>query len=134
MRGADLLDSTPRQILLQELLGLPRVRYAHLPLALDDEGRKLSKQERALAVDADDPLPALRAALAFLGQAAMSASDGRGDAAAAAAARIRCRSAFRQAARAPAPFAALRKERFMTAAGTIRRNARAVLANPRRTT
>ena len=68
VRGADLVDSTPRQLLLQELLDLPRVRYAHLPLALDAAGRKLSKQERAVAVECDDPLPALRAALAFLGQ------------------------------------------------------------------
>jgi glutamyl-Q tRNA(Asp) synthetase len=70
VRGADLVDSTPRQILLQALLDLPRVRYAHLPLALDADGRKLSKQERALAVDPATPLPALRAALAFLGQPA----------------------------------------------------------------
>ncbi|HEY0178518.1 MAG TPA: tRNA glutamyl-Q(34) synthetase GluQRS [Dokdonella sp.] len=68
VRGADLLDSTPRQLLLQELLGLPRPNYAHLPLVVDADGRKLSKHERALPVDADDPLPALRAALAFLGQ------------------------------------------------------------------
>jgi len=68
VRGSDLVDSTPRQILLQELLDLPRIRYAHLPLALDAEGRKLSKQERSLAVEPTDPLPALRAALAFLGQ------------------------------------------------------------------
>jgi len=73
-RGADLIDSTPRQILLQELLGLPRVRYAHLPLALDRYGRKLSKSERAFPVDDADPLPALRAALAFLGQPVPSAS------------------------------------------------------------
>lgn len=68
VRGADLVESTPRQILLQEWLGFPRVRYAHLPLVLDARGRKLSKQEAALAVDPRDPLPALRAALAFLGQ------------------------------------------------------------------
>jgi len=68
VRGADLVDSTPRQILLQELLDLPRVRYAHLPLALGADGRKLSKQEHALAVDPAAPLPALTAALAFLGQ------------------------------------------------------------------
>ncbi|MEO5561568.1 MAG: tRNA glutamyl-Q(34) synthetase GluQRS [Dokdonella sp.] len=68
VRGADLLDSTPRQILLQRLLGLSQSHYAHLPLALDHVGRKLSKQDRALAVDARDPLPALRAALHFLGQ------------------------------------------------------------------
>jgi len=68
VRGADLLDSTPRQILLQRLLGHPQPRYAHLPLALGPDGRKLSKHESALPVDADDPLPALRAALRFLGQ------------------------------------------------------------------
>ena len=70
VRGADLLDSTPRQILLQRLLGLPQPRYAHLPLALDAQGRKLSKHDAAHPVDAGDPLPALRAALAFLGQPA----------------------------------------------------------------
>jgi glutamyl-Q tRNA(Asp) synthetase len=70
VRGADLLDSTPRQILLQRLLGLPQPAYAHLPLALGPEGRKLSKHEAALAVDARDPLPALGAALRFLGQPA----------------------------------------------------------------
>jgi glutamyl-Q tRNA(Asp) synthetase len=69
VRGADLLDSTPRQILLQRLLGLPTPTYAHLPLALGRDGRKLSKHEAALPVDACDPLPALRAALRFLGQA-----------------------------------------------------------------
>jgi glutamyl-Q tRNA(Asp) synthetase len=67
VRGADLLDSTPRQIYLQELLGLPTPAYLHLPLALDAEGRKLSKQHAALAVDPQQPLSALRAALAFLG-------------------------------------------------------------------
>jgi len=68
VRGADLLDSTPRQILLQRLLGLPQPAYAHLPLVLGADGRKLSKHEAALPVDARDPLPPLRAALRFLGQ------------------------------------------------------------------
>jgi glutamyl-Q tRNA(Asp) synthetase len=67
VRGADLLDSTPRQILLQQRLHLPTPAYLHLPLALDADGRKLSKQDSALPVGADDPLPVLRAALAFLG-------------------------------------------------------------------
>jgi glutamyl-Q tRNA(Asp) synthetase len=67
VRGADLLDSTPRQILLQRYLGLPTPQYLHLPLALDAEGRKLSKQDNALPVQGDDPLPALRRALEFLG-------------------------------------------------------------------
>ena len=66
VRGNDLLDSTPRQIFLQRCLGLPTPGYLHLPLALDDGGRKLSKSERAHPVDPTDPLPALRRALAFL--------------------------------------------------------------------
>ena len=68
VRGADLLDSTPRQILLQRLLGLPTPRYAHLPLLLDAEGRKLSKSEGAAAVDPANPRPALDAAWVALGQ------------------------------------------------------------------
>jgi len=67
VRGADLLDSTPRQIYLQGLLGLPTPTYLHLPLVLDGDGRKLSKHDRARPIDRDDPVPALRAALAFLG-------------------------------------------------------------------
>lgn len=67
VRGADLLDSTPRQIYLQRCLGLPMPRYLHLPLALDDEGRKLSKSSHATAIAPGNPLPALRQALAFLG-------------------------------------------------------------------
>jgi glutamyl-Q tRNA(Asp) synthetase len=74
VRGADLLDSTPRQIHLQQLLGLPAPTYLHLPLALDAEGRKLSKQDRARPVDRTDPMAALRAALTFLGQRVPDAS------------------------------------------------------------
>ena len=66
VRGTDLLDSTPRQIWLQQCLGLPTPAYRHLPLALDEHGRKLSKSERAHPVDPSDPLPALVHALAFL--------------------------------------------------------------------
>ncbi|MGN6153897.1 MAG: tRNA glutamyl-Q(34) synthetase GluQRS [Lysobacteraceae bacterium] len=68
VRGADLLDSTPRQILLQRALGLPMPAYAHLPLVVDAEGRKLSKSLAAVPVDGDDPLPALRLAWRALGQ------------------------------------------------------------------
>jgi len=68
VRGADLLDSTPRQILLQRALGLPTPRYAHLPLVVDGEGRKLSKSLDAVPVDDANPLPALRAAWRMLGQ------------------------------------------------------------------
>jgi glutamyl-Q tRNA(Asp) synthetase len=66
VRGNDLLDSTPRQIWLQRCLGLPTPTYRHLPLALDGEGRKLSKSAQAHPVDPADPLPALRRALGFL--------------------------------------------------------------------
>ncbi len=68
VRGADLLDSTPRQILLQRALALPTPNYAHLPLLLDTAGRKLSKSDAALPVDAGDPLPALHALWRCLGQ------------------------------------------------------------------
>jgi glutamyl-Q tRNA(Asp) synthetase len=69
VRGADLLLSTPRQLHLQRLLGLPSPSYAHLPLALDGDGRKLSKQDRDLPVLRRSPLEALLAAYRFLGQA-----------------------------------------------------------------
>jgi len=68
VRGADLLDSTPRQIYLQQLLGLPTPHYMHVPAAVNAEGEKLSKQTRAAAIDARQPLPALLAAIGFLGQ------------------------------------------------------------------
>ena len=69
VRGADLLDSTPRQIYLQRLLGLPTLRYLHLPAAVNASGEKLSKQTLAPPVDARDPVPALAQAMDFLGQA-----------------------------------------------------------------
>jgi glutamyl-Q tRNA(Asp) synthetase len=69
VRGADLLDSTPRQILLQQALDLPTPRYLHLPIIVDADGQKLSKSSGAAAVDPEDPLPALHAAWLALGQA-----------------------------------------------------------------
>lgn len=68
VRGADLLCSTQRQCYLQQQLMLKKPHYAHLPLVLDDKGRKLSKQFSAMPVEKGDPLPALTQALAFLGQ------------------------------------------------------------------
>lgn len=67
VRGADLLASTPRQILLQRALNLPTPRYLHLPVLLDARGDKLSKQTLAAPLVDSDPLPALRAAMDFLG-------------------------------------------------------------------
>ncbi|MDR3385832.1 MAG: tRNA glutamyl-Q(34) synthetase GluQRS [Rudaea sp.] len=68
VRGADLLDSTPRQIHLQRLLGFATPAYLHLPLVVDATGQKLSKQDHARPVGRGEPISALRAALAFLGQ------------------------------------------------------------------
>lgn len=68
VRGADLLYSTPRQIFLQQLLGLPTPRYAHLPVAVNDQGEKLSKQTLAAPVDASQPVQLLIEAMRFLGQ------------------------------------------------------------------
>src|SRR5690606_10148632 len=64
VRGADLLDSTPRQILLQRRLGLPVPRHAHLPLVLGPDRRKLSKSTDAMAIDDHAPVPALASAWA----------------------------------------------------------------------
>jgi len=67
VRGADLIHSTARQIFLQRLLGYPTPQYAHLPVAVDAQGAKLSKQTRAAPVEACDPWLALCAAAQFLG-------------------------------------------------------------------
>ncbi len=69
VRGADLLDSTPRQVALQRALGLPTPRYLHVPVATHG-GEKLSKQTLAPALDARAASAALAGALAFLGQEA----------------------------------------------------------------
>ncbi len=70
VRGADLLDNTPRQIYLQEQLAYPRPQYLHLPLVLNEQHEKLSKQTQAPAVATDsseNALNALRAAGQHLG-------------------------------------------------------------------
>ena len=77
VRGADLLDSTPRQLLLQQLLGLPVPRHAHLPLLLGEDGRKLSKSDAALPVDAADPVRTLHGLWRCLGQDPLPAADRR---------------------------------------------------------
>ncbi len=68
VRGADLLDSTPRQIYLQQCLDYPRPDYCHVPLLLDREGRKLGKSEGAAELRPERPARSLYAALEHLGQ------------------------------------------------------------------
>ncbi|MEK7704182.1 MAG: tRNA glutamyl-Q(34) synthetase GluQRS [Myxococcota bacterium] len=68
VRGADLLESTPRQILLYRLLGLSTPRYGHVPIAMDAVGDKLSKQTHAPAIRPDRAAATLVDALRFLGQ------------------------------------------------------------------
>jgi glutamyl-Q tRNA(Asp) synthetase len=67
VRGEDLADNTPRQILLQRALALPTPSHLHTPLVLGTDGHKLSKQNGARALDLADPLAALRAAAGVLG-------------------------------------------------------------------
>lgn len=68
IRGSDLLDSTPRQIYLQQRLNLQSPEYGHLPILKDQHGFKLSKQQGAPAVDDHFPVRNLRATLQALGQ------------------------------------------------------------------
>lgn len=69
VRGIDLLDSTPRQRCLQDYLGLPEPRYAHVPVVVDAAGNKLSKQSFAPAVDPAQASTLLTRCLDLLGQA-----------------------------------------------------------------
>jgi glutamyl-Q tRNA(Asp) synthetase len=71
VRGADLIDSTPRQIALIRALGGMVPTYAHLPVVTNGAGKKLSKQTRAKAIPVDDEasrVAQLWQALTFLGQ------------------------------------------------------------------
>ena len=69
VRGADLLDNTARQIYLGQLLGYPKLTYTHLPLAMNAQGQKLSKQNLAQALDLAQAPKLLQAALTALNQA-----------------------------------------------------------------
>lgn len=80
VRGADLADNTPRQILLQHALGLPHPSYLHTPLVLRANGEKLSKQNGAAALDLSHPLTALNAAAQALGLPAQPLETPLGDA------------------------------------------------------
>lgn len=73
VRGADLIEPTVRQITLYQRFGWPVPGYLHLPLAVNADGNKLSKQNHAPPLPAGDPRPVLVQALRFLGQ---SVSEG----------------------------------------------------------
>jgi glutamyl-Q tRNA(Asp) synthetase len=68
LRGADLLNSTPRQIYLQQLFGLNKLDYAHIPLVMNDSGDKLSKQNLAQPINKKHAPQLIFDALVFLGQ------------------------------------------------------------------
>ena len=68
VRGSDLLDSTPRQIYIQQLLGYATPAYCHLPLAVDSDGNKISKSEGATKVDIKNREKLICSVLTFLGQ------------------------------------------------------------------
>jgi len=68
VRGSDMLDSTPRQLFLQQRLGYSTPDYIHIPLAVNNKGQKLSKQNMAPAINLVDPRPTLINALEFLNQ------------------------------------------------------------------
>jgi glutamyl-Q tRNA(Asp) synthetase len=75
VRGADLLDSVPRQIFLQKLFGYPTPRYLHVPVAVTDAGEKLSKQTKAPAIESADAPRLIAEALRFLGQQCDTLAD-----------------------------------------------------------
>jgi glutamyl-tRNA synthetase len=76
VRGLDLAESTPRQILLQQLLGLPTPSYAHVPLVLGPSGARLAKRDGgATLADRDEPVAAT---LALLAQSLGIAADNQG--------------------------------------------------------
>jgi glutamyl-Q tRNA(Asp) synthetase len=76
VRGSDLLDSTPRQVYLQQRLGLTTPTYLHLPVATNPAGEKLSKQTHATAIPDDVDVELLCRCLHFLGQEVPTGLDG----------------------------------------------------------
>jgi glutamyl-Q tRNA(Asp) synthetase len=69
VRGADLLDNTPRQIYLQRLMGLREPSYAHVPVLTEADGAKLAKSRRSVRLSAEAPLPQLHSIFSLLGLA-----------------------------------------------------------------
>ncbi len=67
VRGADLLDNTPRQVYLQQLLGLREPRYAHVPVLIEPDGGKLAKSRRSVAASAELPARQLLGIFSLLG-------------------------------------------------------------------
>ena len=67
VRGIDLLESTPRQVYLQNKLGLPTPDYLHLPIAIDKSGKKISKSDNAKRLSGKDSVFTIYKALCFLG-------------------------------------------------------------------
>jgi glutamyl-Q tRNA(Asp) synthetase len=67
VRGADLLDNTPRQIYVQGQLNLPQPVYAHVPVLMEDDGAKLSKSRRSLRLEQSAPLEQLLSVFSLLG-------------------------------------------------------------------
>ena len=75
VRGSDLLDSTPRQIFLQQCLRIRKPDYLHLPLLLGADNTKLSKSLSSEPISVTDPMPTLRRALFLLGQDTQESAD-----------------------------------------------------------
>ena len=75
VRGADLLDNTPRQMFLQRCLGMPTPRYMHVPVVLNTAGQKLSKQSGAVALNGEQPVYELQRAARHLGLGSVDASS-----------------------------------------------------------
>ena len=78
VRGADLLDHTPRQILLMRLLGLPEPSYAHVPVLTEANGSKLAKSRRSVHLDPETALPQLLEVFSLLGLAPPASLKGAG--------------------------------------------------------
>ncbi|MND83754.1 Glutamyl-Q tRNA(Asp) synthetase [compost metagenome] len=76
VRGADLLDNTPRQLYLQELLGLRQPRYLHVPLIIQPDGHKLGKSYRSPPLQGEQATPLLLRALRALGQETEACLEG----------------------------------------------------------